>query len=225
MLARCLFYLAAIFSGLPAMAQPATPAALVEDVSGATPEVEFMDYLPSGKVVRLGNGDKLVLSYLKSCWRETIVSGTVTVGTEQSEVANGTVDRIRVACDGGKIKLSSEQAQKSGAMTFRSGPKKANQTPEITLFGLSPVIEARGAVTISIQRIDRAGETLEFKIGGPQLFRGAFFDLAKTGTALTAGGIYRIKAGTDELVFKIDPFAKPGNEPVISRLIRLKASS
>ena len=205
-----------------ALAQPATPVALVEEITGTSPDVEFMDYLSAGKVVRLAAGDKIVLSYLKSCWHETIVSGTVTIGGEKSEVANGTVERHKVACDGGKIQLSREQAQKSGAMTFRAGPKKGAQSGEIVLYGLSPVIEARGAVKMSIVRIDRPGENLEFNIAGPQLTRGAFFDLGKTGTALTAGGTYRIRSGTDEAVFKIAPFAKPGEAPVIGRLIRLK---
>lgn len=50
-----------------------------------------MDYVEPGQVIRLGAADGLVLGYLKSCWRETITGGTVTVGTEQSQVAGGEV--------------------------------------------------------------------------------------------------------------------------------------
>ena len=37
-------------------------------------------------MIKLGPRDTIVLGYLKSCWRETITGGTVTVGAEQSEV-------------------------------------------------------------------------------------------------------------------------------------------
>src|SRR5947207_574682 len=50
----------AVLSGVgPAVA--ADPAALVEDVSGASAGVEFMDYLAVGREIRLGAQDRLVL--------------------------------------------------------------------------------------------------------------------------------------------------------------------
>ena len=58
--------------------------ALVEDVNSKSAGVQSMDYVVSGKQIRLGNQDTLVLSYLKSCWRETIVGGTVTVGASRA---------------------------------------------------------------------------------------------------------------------------------------------
>jgi hypothetical protein len=67
--------------------------ALVEDVNSKSAGVQSMDYVAAGKQIRLGNQDTLVLSYLKSCWRETIAGGTVTVGAEQSDVAGGHVER------------------------------------------------------------------------------------------------------------------------------------
>src|SRR4051812_34484614 len=87
----------------PAFAQ--TPVAVVEDVSGKSAGVEFMDYVPAGKVIRLAPSDALVLSYMKSCWREEIHGGTVTVGPEQSDVKDGKVRRMKVECDGGKMQL------------------------------------------------------------------------------------------------------------------------
>src|SRR5262245_65920266 len=44
------------------------PVALVEDVNGKTAGVEFMDYLPVGKIIRLGQPDSIELGYLPSCW-------------------------------------------------------------------------------------------------------------------------------------------------------------
>ena len=124
-----------------------SPTAVVEEIQGSVPGVQFMDYVDPGQVIRLGAHDRIVLGYLRSCWRETISSGTVTVGTEQSEVAGGEVARDKVACEGGKMMLSAELAGKSGAMVFRQAPKPqavaAVPHPEFTLYGLSPVFELR----------------------------------------------------------------------------------
>ena len=57
---------------------PLVATALVEDVKSAAADVEFMDYVGPGQVIKLGSGDVLVLSYLKSCEYETITGGTVT---------------------------------------------------------------------------------------------------------------------------------------------------
>src|ERR1700730_17000118 len=72
----------------PALAAP-IPVALVEEVSGAPAGVEFMDYVETGKTIELGARGGIVLSYLNSCVRETISGGTVTVGTDQSDVQGG----------------------------------------------------------------------------------------------------------------------------------------
>src|SRR6201997_1429896 len=79
---------------------PLIPTALVEDVKSTTAEVEFMDYVGAGQVIKLRPSDVLVLSYLKSCEHETIVGGTVTVGSDHSDVDGGKVARTKVACDG-----------------------------------------------------------------------------------------------------------------------------
>ena len=105
----------------PASAQ--SRSAVVEEVGAGVAGVQFMDYVEPSQVIRLGAADRLVLGYLKSCWRETITGGTVTVGTEQSQVAGGEVARVLVQCEGGKMMLSAELAGKSGAMVFRQAPK------------------------------------------------------------------------------------------------------
>jgi hypothetical protein len=65
---------------------PLVPTALVEDVKSASADVEFMDYVGTGQVIKLEPSDVLVLSYLKSCEHETITGGTVRVGSNKSEV-------------------------------------------------------------------------------------------------------------------------------------------
>src|SRR5437879_10238705 len=81
-----------------ASASEQSPAAVVEEVKGNPVGVEFMDYVAPGKVIRLGPQDSIVLGYMKSCWRESITGGTVTVGTEKSEVESGKVERTKTEC-------------------------------------------------------------------------------------------------------------------------------
>ena len=203
-----------------------SPAAVVEELAGNVPGVAFMDYVDPGQVIRLGAHDRIVLGYLKSCWRETITGGTVTVGAEQSEVAGGEVARAKVACEGGKMMLSAELAGKSGAMVFRQAPKPqpvALLHPEFTLYGVSPVFEVRPPGKLVIERLDQRGQRHELAITEQDLMRGAFFDCAKAGLALAPGGIYRAKFADRELVFKIDPDAKSGDAPLLGRLARLQA--
>jgi hypothetical protein len=144
-----------------------SPAAVVEELAGSVPGVQFMDYVDPGQVIRLGAHDRIVLGYLKSCWRETISGGTVTVGTEQSEVAGGEVARAKVACEGGKMMLSAELAGKSGAMVFRQAPKlqaAALPHPQFTLYGLSPVFEVRPPGKLVVERLDQPGERHEIAV-------------------------------------------------------------
>ena len=216
-------------AGLLIMAAAAqAPVAVVEDVTGSPPGIQFMDYVEPGQVIRLGPHDTIVLGYLKSCWHETITGGTVTVGTEQSAIEGGDVARSKVACEGGKMMLTAELANKSGAMVFRQGPNRqsaAPSRPEFTLYGLSPVVEVKPSGTLVIERIDQPGERHEVALADASLVHGVFLDLAKAGVVLAAGGIYRAKVGTQEMVFKIDPKAQSGQAPIVGRLLRLQPAS
>jgi hypothetical protein len=145
------------------LAAPLLPTALVEDVKSAAGEIEFMDYVGVGQVIRLARHDVLVLSYLKSCAHEIITGnadgGSVTVGLEASEVQGVQIVRTKVACDGGKIRLSSQQASKSAASTFRV--QSAEMEP--TLFALTPIVKLPKTLpstdrTLVIARSDRPGE-------------------------------------------------------------------
>jgi hypothetical protein len=100
-------------------ASAASPVALIEDLSGNPAALEVMDYLETGQVIRLGARETLVLSYLNSCTRETITGGTVTVGTEQSEVVSGRVERTKVRCDRARASASAEYVIQSSGHVFR----------------------------------------------------------------------------------------------------------
>jgi hypothetical protein len=80
----------------PAAAEPA--AALIETLTSNFQRVELMDYVQAGQVIRLSPGQTMVLSYGASCVREIITGGTVTIGTEQSEVRSGEIRRTKGQC-------------------------------------------------------------------------------------------------------------------------------
>jgi hypothetical protein len=215
-----------LFYSLPAAAQ--VPVAVVEDVSSKTANVEFMDYVPIGKVIQLGPQGTLVLNYMRSCWRETINGGTVKVGAEQSDVQHGEVERQKVNCDGGRLMLTAELGKQSAGMVFRGMPSPEQSSapkPQITLYGLSPIVEMKGGGLLEIERVDQPGQHIEATVAPQQLVNGVFYDLAKAGTVLEPGGIYRAKLGSRQLIFATDPNAKPGASPIVGRLLRLQPAS
>jgi hypothetical protein len=220
--------LAATVAALPVFATlacahapaPLLPIAIVEDVKSATADVEFMDYVGSGQVIRLAPGDVLVLSYLTSCEHETITGGTVTVGLARSDVRDGQVARTKVACDGGKIELSSAQANASAASAFRVQSAES----ELTLFARTPVVALPKDLgptdrTLTLRRTDRPGERRELRLDDAAAAAG-FVDLAKQHVSLTRGATYEAAIGGRTLAFRVDAKAKTGAAPVVSRLLR-----
>ncbi|MDU6244308.1 MAG: hypothetical protein E6614_36105, partial [Bradyrhizobium sp.] len=81
-------FIVAALAGLAALALAGPPtawagpaAALVEDVQGEVAGAELMDYVAPGQVIKLGPDGAVVMSYLKSCRRESVSgAGSVTVG-------------------------------------------------------------------------------------------------------------------------------------------------
>jgi len=89
-----------------AIAAEPTDGALVESVTGRSPDVQPMDYVRVGQIIRLGPYGTIVLSYKVSCIREMITGGIVTIGTEQSYVRSGEVRRLVSQCDTGRVVLT-----------------------------------------------------------------------------------------------------------------------
>lgn len=206
-------------------ATPQSPTAIVEDLDGHPDGVQLMDYVTPGEVIKLGPKDTLILGYLTSCKRETIVGGTVTVGKDQSDIAGGNVQRTTSQCGGGNLTLNSQLADKSAAMAFRQVPQdaaKKQAEPQITLYGRSPLIELKPIGALVIERIDNPGERHDFVLGDSHIQHGKFLDLAASGVSLQPGGIYKARIGVQEIVFKVDAEAQTGWSPVAGRLLRLQ---
>lgn len=191
--------------------------AVVEDLSGAVQGVDTFDFLDEGKVIRLPPGITLVVSYLRSCVRETIVGGTVRIGAEQSSVENGQVGRERVDCDGGRMRLSADQAARGGVMVFRTTPGQL-PPPRAMIFSMTPVVAMGQPGPLRFERLDRAAEPIEINVTGAELRRG-MYDLARSGRTLAPGGTYRARAGEREIVFRVDAIARGGPQPLVSRLL------
>jgi len=198
--------------------------AIIEEIDGSPPDIETMDFVGAGRVIRLGAGDTIVLSYLKSCQRETITGATVTVGFEQSDVQGGTVNRVKVACDGGQIEITRELSGKTGGAIFRDSPNKAAPLlalkPQFRIYGRSPVVELSREYAVILERVDRTGERYELA-PDRQKQKDAFYDFADHDKALTSGGVYRATMGKVRVLFQVDIGADPGRTPVVGRLLLL----
>jgi hypothetical protein len=146
----------------------------------------------------------------------------VMVGAEHSEVQDGQVVRAKVSCDGGKIRLTSQQASKSAASAFRL--QSADTEP--TLYARSPMVQlpkvlASDNRTLLIERVDRPGERHEIKIDDT-VTGGGFYDLAKVNLSLIRGATYSASLDGHKMTFAIDRKAKSGPAPVVSRLLRFQ---
>ena len=212
--------------GLLALVSPAaadTPVAVVEDVQGKVTGAEFMDYVTPKAVIKIGDGGSVILSYLKSCRRETISgAGTVVVGTEESAVHLAEVKAEKTNCDPNQANVTTRETSGVAATVLRSvdSSKATTPEPQLTLYGASPLVEAKGRGKLVIRRLDVPGERQEISLGGTQL-KGRFLDFARENVALVPGGLYAATFKSSQIVFRVDPQARPGATPVVGRLLRM----
>jgi hypothetical protein len=209
--------------GFTGLAAAQAPVAVVEDVQGKVTGAEFMDYVAPGAVIKLGPAGTVVLGYMKSCWRETITGvGTVIVGAEESMVHLSEVKAGKVQCDSNHSQLVGREVRESAATIVRSIDESVSAAPQVTLYGLSPVVETTGRGKLMLERLDVTGEQYDVNLTAASMARGKFYDFAKTKITLKAGGTYAASLGSRRTVFLVDPAATPGPTPIIGRLVSLK---
>jgi hypothetical protein len=209
--------------GFAGSAAAQAPVAVVEEVQGNVTGAEFMDYVVPGKVIKLGQGASVVVGYMKSCRRETINGvGTVIVGEDESRVHLAEVEATRTNCDPAQVHATTRATSDVAASVVRSLGKSATPAgPALTLYGTSPLVEARGRGTLVFERLDQKGERQQFDLTGKQL-KGRFYDLAGTSTSLTPGATYAATFASRRVVFRVDPQAKAGPTPIVGRLLRME---
>jgi hypothetical protein len=215
----------AICLGVLALASPAaadSPVAVVEDIKGKVTGAEFMDYVTPRSVIKIADGGSIVLSYLKSCRRETISgAGTVVVGTEASVVDQAVLKAEQTNCDSSQANATSRDTSGVAATVLRSVDQPSLPEAQLVLFGASPFVEAKGRGMLVVRRLDLAGERYQIALGGTQL-KGKFVDFAGEDVALVPGGLYAASFKSAEVVFRVDAQAKPGATPIVGRLLRLE---
>jgi hypothetical protein len=220
---KAIFSAVVAFVGFTGLAAAQAPVAVVEDVQGKVTGAEFMDYVAPGQVIKLGQGGSIVLSYMKSCWREVITGvGTVIVGADDSMVHLSEVKAGKVKCDSSHSQLINREVGESAATVVRSLAPKGAASPELTLYGLSPIFEIPARGKLVVERLDLKGERHDVDLATASLTRNKFYDFARTGKTLKPGGIYAASLGPRRIVFSVAQGAEPGLTPIIGRLVRLE---
>ena len=75
---------------------------------------------------------------------------------------------------------------------LRSVENKTLPEPQLTLYGASPFVEAKGRGTLTVRRLD------------------------------VPGGLYAASFKSSQIVFRVDAQAKPGATPIVGRLLRME---
>ena len=200
----------ALLAGNASAEAPAV--AILEEIAGASGKHEAFDELKAGERLDLGTGGRAIIGYLGSCTRETIEGGAVMIGTNQSEIEGGKVQRETIPCEATQLVLTDQEAGQSATVVFR-GPPWEKWVRQV-IPSPTPVVLAAGK-TLTIKRLDEdeKAQTVSLTSGHA--------DLATENITLTPGGYYELTAGKKQMVIQIDPAAQSGPMPVASRLVRL----
>lgn len=189
----------------------AAPVAIVEEAPNHEAGYAVYDLLREGQVIDLPAGASLTIGYFESCTREIIRGGHVVIGRLQSDVTGRPVKRETLRCpQPAKIEPAAAVIAPAPKLNFRGGPK---QMPSLVIYYTSPVIMLSNPSEVIIERVDREETALVFRVD-------AVLDLAKQQVYLNAGGIYRISAGTNTMLFQVSPDAMQGGGPLLARLLR-----
>lgn len=202
-LLRNIIRLCAVAGGLILAVSPGIQAAgkvtaVVEQGATVNGDIQALDRLAEGTEFNLGAGETMILAYTRSCVRETITGGKVTVGAEQSDVAGGQVVREEIkTCPEPRLALTAAESQESAIIAFRGGTRH--------LFSKTPLLASRDSnLRIAIFE----GDTLirEFKTETGEL------DLAAEKLELTPGKVYRAESDRNTVLLEIDADAQAGGD-------------
>ncbi|WP_416896455.1 MAG: hypothetical protein ACMVY4_13035 [Minwuia sp.] len=182
--------------------------ALVQSADPATGLQPFQ-FLQQGERIDLAGGLSVVLGYPASCVEENITGGTVTVGSAESRIDSGKVERLKLECVT-RVQLSNGERQESGASAWRD----PNSMQPVLLDNLTPLLRFSALPDrLIIERTDRPSDPVTLESPGTAI------DFAERGIVLEAGGIYVMRAGDRTRTVEIDFDARTVGGPVLTRLI------
>jgi hypothetical protein len=198
-----------ILLGVGAEAAP-RPVAIVEDSAIASGKGQVFELLSESDVVKLGAGETLVLGYLKSCIRETITGGTVTIGAKESVVEGCTVAREKTQCAVNKLALTSEESQQSATIAFRGQIKH--------IFTRQPLVIAAASETVTIEPME-GGEAWKLK---PENGR---IDFRAAKSEMQPGMNYRVTGEKTSIMIEVDAAATTAKTGALERVVILEANA
>jgi len=185
--------------------------ALVEEIDDGVAGVAAFDTLKAGQSIDLRPNRHAVISYLDSCIRETIRGGVIKVGTSQSDVQNGTVQRDKVECSTKQLVLTETTQDQSATAVFR--PLFDNLVKQ-SLSDVSPFIFADQVTAIEMKQMGKEDAPVKLTLHQGKL------DLRNAGIKLQPGGIYKLTGGGRETYIKIMPDATSGEAPLLARIAK-----
>jgi hypothetical protein len=105
---------------------------------------------------------------------------------------------------------------------MRSDSKGGTPAKLPTIYGTSPLIQAKSGSTLVIERTDGKEPTISVPLKNDIMVGGKFYDLTKAGKSLTPGGTYLAVLGTKRYAFQVDASATASPTPIVGRLLRLE---
>jgi uncharacterized protein YhdP len=187
-------------------------SALVEEIDDGVPHVIAFDTLKPGQSVDLRPSHHAVISYLDSCIRETISGGLIKIGTSQSDVQDGNVQRDKVECSLKQLSLTEATQDQSATTVFR--PLFDNLVKQ-TLPDVSPFILGQGLAKVELKQMGKEEAPIILTLQQGKI------DLRSAGIKLRPGSIYKISNGTRETYIKIAPEATAGQAQLLARVVTL----
>lgn len=188
------------------------PVAIVEDSAKTEGKGQVFDLLSENDQISLKAGEILVLGYLKSCTRETITGGTVTVGNKESVIEGGTVTREKTECTVNKLALTADEAQQSATVAFRPGDTiKHIQTRQ-------PLIMAGKSESVTIQSFE-GGESWQLT---PE---SGHIDFRAANLEMQPNMRYRVTGAKATIIVEVDAAATTAKTGTLERVVILDSGT
>jgi len=200
---------AALILLVPAVMAASKPVAIVEDSPKTVGRGQAFDLLNESEVLTLAPDETLVLGYLKSCTRETITGGTVTIGAKESAVEGGKIAREKTACTVSKLLLSADESQQSATVAFRPGDVLKH------VYTRQPVIVAKKSPSVRIEALE-GGKSWDLK---PQ---NGLIDFQAAKIEMQPGARYKVTGVKASLIVEVDAAATTAKSGLLERVVVLE---